>query len=179
MKFSTMEIRNNAFDGPYLFDELVDVSDLVKLNNDIRQINPVRVKGMCTVEKEEFVFSFTIKGEMILPCARTLVNVSYPFEINATEIFSTASTLDQEDEEDGIHLLTEETLDLTPYIMENIILETPYRVFSDEKALEKGEGWSFYIEEDELKTEQENKIDPRFAKLQSLLDENKGNKNND
>ncbi len=175
MKFSTMEIRNNAFDGPFLFDELVDVSQLEKLNNDIRQIDPVRVKGMCTAEKEELIFTFTITGEMILPCARTLVDVTYPFEINATEVFSMSDTLDQEDEEDGIHPLTEETLDLTPYIMENIILETPFRVFSNEKALEEGEGWSFF-EEDELEAEQENKIDPRLAKLQSLLDKNKGKK---
>lgn len=172
MKFSTMEIRNNAFDGPYLFDEIVDVSELETLNNDIRQIDPVRVKGMCTIDKDEFIFSFTIKGKMILPCARTLVDVTYPFEFKATEIFSTSHDLDEKDEEDGVHPLTEETIDLTPYLKENIILETPYRVFSDEKALEEGDGWTFY-EEEKLEAEKENTIDPRLAKLQNLLDNKK------
>jgi|SRR5690625_3825466 len=173
MKFSTMEIRNKSFDGPFTFDQLVDVSELESLNNDIRQIDPVRVKGMCTVDKEEFIFSFMIKGKMILPCARTLVDVTFPFEIQATEIFSTSRELSEEDEEDGVHLLTEETVDLTPYIQENIVLETPYRVFSDEKVLDEGEGWSFF-EEDEHEEEKDKKIDPRLKKLKQLLDNDNG-----
>lgn len=172
MKFSTMEIRNNAFDGPFMFDEIVDVSELETLNNDIKQIDPVRVKGMCTIDKDEFIFSLSIKGKMILPCARTLVDVTYPFDFEATEIFSTSDNLDEKDEEDGVHPLTEETIDLTPYIKENIILETPYRVFSNEKALEEGEGWTFY-EQEQYESEKENTIDPRLAKLQNLLDNNK------
>jgi|SRR5699024_2144548 len=169
MKFSTVELKNNAHNGPFTFDQHVNVSELESLNNDIRQIDPVRVKGMCTVDNEEFIFTFTIQGKMILPCARTLVDVPYLFTFEATEIFSTSPHLDEEDEEDGVHQLTEETIDLTPYIMENIVLETPYRVFSDEKAIEAGDGWSF-LEEDTHEKEKENKIDPRLAKLKNLFD---------
>jgi|SRR5690625_4455613 len=171
MIFSMMEIRNNTVSDPFAFDEIVDVSELETLNNDIRQIDPVHVKGICTVDKDEVIFSFTIKGKMILPCARTLVDVTYPFEIKATEIFSTSASLVEEAEKDEIHLLTEDTLDLTPYIKENIVLETPYRVFSDEEVIEEGDGWAFY-EEDQHKVEKETKIDPRLAKLQKLIDKN-------
>src|SRR5690625_5430627 len=136
MKISTIEIRNNVHHGPFTFDQLVNVSELESLNNDIKQIDPVRVKGMCTVDKDELIFTFTIKGKMILPCARTLVDVTYPFEIHATEIFSSSSQLTEEDEEDGVHPLIEETVDLTPYIMENIVLETPYLVFIVKYLLE-------------------------------------------
>ena len=58
--------------------------------------------------------------------------------------------------------------------MENIILSMPYRVFSEEKAIEDGEGWSFFIEDDYEETQQDT-IDPRLAKLQSLLDNDKNN----
>lgn len=174
MKFSITEIRNRAFEGPFAFDQMVDVSELASLsNNDIRQIDPVHVKGICTVEKEELIFSFTIEGKMILPCARTLVDVPHSFRIRATEVFTTAGHIDKEDIEDGVHQVFEETLDLKPYIKENIILETPYRVFSNEKGPEKGKGWAFYLE-DEHQKEQENKIDPRFAKLQQLLNKDNG-----
>jgi|SRR5690625_736023 len=173
MKISTIEIRNNVHHGPFTFDQLVNVSELESLNNDIKQIDPVRVKGMCTVDKDELIFTFTIEGKMILPCARTLVDVPYPFSFQATEIFSTSPGLDEEDKEDGVHLLTEELLDLTPYIMENIVLQTPYLVFSDEKTLEEGEGWAFLEEEDHEKGKQ-NKIDPRLAKLKKLLDKDNG-----
>ncbi len=174
MKFSIMELQKETFDGAVSFDESVDVSELETLNNDIREIGSVRVKGICTMDKDEFVFSFTIKGEMILPCARTLVDVQYPFDIRATEIFSTSLHIAEEDEEDGVHQILEDTLDLTPYIMENIILSMPYRVFSNEKAIEDGEGWSFFIEDDYEEKQQET-IDPRLAKLQSLLDNDKNN----
>lgn len=169
MKFSITNLRNETYVGAVSFDELVDVSDLKLLNNDIRDINPVRVKGICTMDKEELVFSFSINGEMTLPCARTLVDVLYPFDIRATEIFTTALEVEEEDEEDGVHQILEETLDLTPYIKENIVLAMPYRVFSDEKAIEGGEGWSFSMEDDYEKKKQET-IDPRLAKLQRLLD---------
>src|SRR5690625_7105995 len=122
MKISTIEIRNNVHHGPFTFDQLVNVSELESLNNDIKQIDPVQVKGMCTVDKDELIFSFTIEGKMILPCARSLVDVPYSFSIDATEVFTTSPQLDREDEENDVHQLLEETLDLKPYIKENIVL---------------------------------------------------------
>lgn len=179
MIFSITEIRNKVFAGPFLFDQAVDVSELESLkNNDIRQIDLVQVTGMCTADQEELIFSYSIKGKMILPCARTLVDVPYSFDINATDIFSTSEQLDADDEEDGVHQVLEETLDLKPYIKENIILETPYRVFSNEKGLEEGEGWAFYVEDEHQKEEKE-KIDPRLAKLKRLLNnDDKGSTKN-
>ncbi|MBO1003530.1 YceD family protein [Pseudogracilibacillus auburnensis] len=178
MKFSTAEIKNKSFDGPFYFEQIVDVSELETLkNNDIKHIDPVQVKGMCTVDKDELIFSFSIIGKMILPCARTLVDVPYSFHFNVTEVFTTSEHIDEEDEENGVHQIFEETLDLKPYIKENIVLEAPYRVFSDEKGLEKGEGWAFYIEDEHQKEKQET-IDPRLAKLQKLLNNDEEGKSN-
>lgn len=68
MKFSIMELRKETFDGAVSFDESVNVSELETLNNDIREIGSVRVKGICTMDKDEFVFSFTIKGNDFTMC---------------------------------------------------------------------------------------------------------------
>ena len=130
LQFSITELENKAEDTPFYFDEMLDVSDLAASeSNDIRQINPVQVKGFAIVESSEIIFSFTIKGSMILPCARTLVDVPYSFEMRADEVFSTIEDPDKED----VHVMIGEMLDLTPYVKENIILQMPYRVFSDEK----------------------------------------------
>src|SRR5699024_10743783 len=110
MKFSITNLQNEAFTGVVSFDEQVDVFELEIWNNDIKKIDPVRVKGICTMDKSELVFSFAIEGEMILPCARTLVDVPYDFNIQATEIFTTAAHVDEEDEKDGVHQILEETL---------------------------------------------------------------------
>lgn len=172
MKFLTSKIRQEALDNPYFFKGTVDVSTLESLNNDIRKIEPVEVDGFCTVDQDEFIFSYTIQGKMILPCARTLVDVPYSFSIEATEVFTTKQSLTEEEEEDEVHQLTDDTIDLTPYIIQSIVLETPYRVFSDDAEIEGGDGWDFY-EEDERRKQEEKKIDPRLAKLQVLLDKKK------
>src|SRR5690625_3119564 len=169
MKLLTSKIRQEALDSPYFFKGTVDVSTLESLNNDIRKIEPVEVDGFCTVDQDEFIFSYTIQGKMILPCARTLVDVPYPFSIEATEVFTTKQTLTEEEEEEEVHPITDDTIDLTPYIMQSIVLETPYRVFAEGAKIESGDGWSFY-EEDEHRKREEEKIDPRLAKLQVLLD---------
>jgi len=169
MKFSVMEMQQKASSEPFIFDEKVDVSELASsYNNDIKEIDPVRVKGMATIDGNEFIFSFSIEGQMILPCARTLVDVPYELKVHATEIFTTSDFITKEDEEDEVHVIDGEMIDLTPYILEHIVLATPFRVFSDQEALDTGDGWSFRLE-DEHQEEEANKIDPRLAKLGKLL----------
>ncbi|MFC2950212.1 YceD family protein [Virgibacillus sediminis] len=169
MKFTLGQIRKNAYNEPYTFDEKVDVSELETMNNDIREIGPVHVAGKCFLQGEQIIFSFRISGEMILPCARTLVDVPYPFDIGADEVFTTSSHYSREEEEDEIHPIEGEVLDLTPYIKENILLEVPFRVFSDgasgqEEAPVKGNDWELVTEK-----EKEQTVDPRLKKLESLL----------
>lgn len=173
MKLIITEIRQKSFIEAFTFDRMVDVSELKLLNNDIREIDSVQVKGMCTVDQDELIFTFTIEGMMVLPCARTLVDVEYPFKFNATEVFTTAQNVSDEVVDDNVHEVIGDVLDLTPFIKENIILESPLRVFSDEKPLEEGDGWT-YLTEEELKAEEAEKIDPRLEKLKELF-----NKDND
>ncbi|MEC5422800.1 YceD family protein [Virgibacillus sp. C22-A2] len=173
MKFALAQIRKKAYKEPLTFDEMVDVSEVVSLNNDIREIKPVRVHGNCYLQGEQIIFSFSISGEMILPCARTLVDVPYPFEVKADEVFTTSSYYSEEEEENEIHPVDGEVLDLTPYIKENILLEVPFRVFSEDTKAQKaapaeGQGWAFISEKQKEKT-----IDPRLKKLESLFEDNK------
>lgn len=175
MHFSIIELENEAADTPVYFDEMVDISDLVASeSNDIREIEDVQVKGFVIVEKDEFIFSFTMTGEMVLPCARTLVDVNFPIDMKADEVFST--NFEQHDsEEEDVHHVTGDMIDLTPYIKENIILQMPYRVFSDDKGLQEGSGWNLY-DEVSFERQQSDKIDPRLAKLQQLIDPEKDDK---
>ncbi|MBC5635859.1 DUF177 domain-containing protein [Ornithinibacillus sp. BX22] len=167
MKFTLAQLKKDAFNKPFHFSGEVDVSELETMNNDIRKIGFVQVDGTCNRQGDQFFFKFTIIGEMILPCARTLVDVSYPFKIEAEEIFSSSPYSNEEDDAE-IHPIHGEVLDLMPYIKENILLEVPFRVFSDEvdsaDVLQKGNDWEVLSE-----IPKEVKIDPRFKKLESLF----------
>ncbi|MCA0983584.1 YceD family protein [Halobacillus yeomjeoni] len=169
MKFPLQKLKQTG-DEPFVFEDDVDIRELEDLNNDIRRISPVHVKGQAITRGNDITITFTIEGEMVLPCARTLVDVTYPFQIDALEVFN-LSPYHTEEGEDEVHPVHGEVLDLTPYIKENVQLEIPTRVFSDddeahEEALQEGKGWQVVTEEPE-----EKKVDPRMAKLQSLLNE--------
>ncbi|RWZ60710.1 hypothetical protein EQV77_05290 [Halobacillus fulvus] len=169
MKFPLQKLKQ-AGDEPFVFEDDVDIRELENMNNDIRRIPPVHVKGQAIMHGNEITFTFAIEGEMVLPCARTLVDVDYPFHIEAVEMFNTSSYYEEEDDSE-VHPVHGEMLDLTPYIKENVQLEIPTRVFSEdseaqEAAPVEGSGWQVVSEEPE-----EKKVDPRMAKLQSLFNE--------
>lgn len=168
MKFTLSEIEKEAHSEPFYFDKTVDVSEL-KDNKvtEIRWIDKVNVAGLCTIEEDEYLFNFSIKGDIKLPCARTLVDVPYSVDLNVTEIFTEQQV---EEDDDELHQIIGEVIDLKPSILENILLHIPYRVFSNEKVLDEGKGWSYFTEEEKQAADDE-KIDPRFAKVQELFDE--------
>lgn len=173
MKISIQKIvRSDLFQ----FDEIVDVSEVEDWNNDIRQIDPVQVKGQAVAHGDEITCQFKVIGTMVLPCARSLLDVPYPFEVDVVEVFSTNPYYQAEDDSE-VHPVDGEMLDLEPYIKENVLLEIPFRVFASEEQIDKyglnsGEGWEVVTEQP-----QEDTIDPRMQKLQALLDKKKDGEN--
>ncbi|SDB87456.1 uncharacterized protein SAMN05421734_10268 [Pelagirhabdus alkalitolerans] len=150
----------------------VDLTELESLKNDIRKIGSVLVEGRMSAQDQTITAQLNIKGEMILPCARTLVDVHYSIDRDVIEVFSIDPYYQEEDESE-MHPVDGEMIDLKPYIEENVLLEIPFRVYADpetieEQALSAGEGWEV-VSEDDL----EEKLDPRFEKLQSLFNDDK------
>ncbi|HLR15347.1 MAG TPA: YceD family protein [Bacillota bacterium] len=181
LKFAVSQIQKDALQQPMTFDREVDVSEIETLENDILKAFPVHVVGSVVLQGEEMIFSFNISGKVILPCARTLVEVPYDFDIDALEIFTTALTMTEEDEEDEVHFIDGEVIDLTPLIKENILLEIPYRVYSKNEevlrnALVQGDGWELVEESEEVEEDEEQPIDPRLNKLKQFMDKNNNEK---
>jgi len=182
MKFILNQIKRDTVNGPLTFDKVVDLTELESMENDIRKIKPVRVQGECDIDGDEIIFTLNISGEMILPCARTLTDVPYPFDINEVEVFSTSAYYGKEEIENEIYPVEGEVLDLTPRLLENILLAIPFRVITEDEevlksAIYEGDGWELSFEEDEEEKEQQDEsIDPRLQKLQSLLDKNEKEK---
>lgn len=168
MKFPIQKVKQ-AGEKPFYFEGEVDISSLEEAKNDIRKIAPVTVNGQAEMKGDELKVSMTLDGDMILPCARTLVDVPFVFHIQADEYFNLSPYYEMEDESE-VHPLPGEVLDLTPYIKENVLLEVPFRVFAEnpeDAPPQEGDGWEV-VEE---KPQSEEKVDPRLAKLESFLDE--------
>ena len=126
-------------------DESYSFSKEELKNSGILELNDVRVTGYINRNGlDDDTINIIVKGTMILPCALTLKEVPYDFEIKIDE------NLSEIQEEIGKNLKNgQKTLDILPIIWENILMEIPMRVVSDDvsDALTKGDGWELVTDE--------------------------------
>jgi len=145
--------------------------DIIRLNNNIEKIIPINETYSFTldelsgtdllklddikVEGELFKNSLgnielnvDVEGVMVLPCALTLKPVDYPFAIT---ISGEIDELMENFEENQRNF--QNTIDILPIIWENILMEIPMRVVSEEAKNQdinmSGDGWKFVTEEED------------------------------
>ena len=139
--------------------------DLAGLATDrLRDLKNVTVtgNGHYDPELQQFGADLRITGDMVVPCAVSLEDVIVPFETSSYEVFSFIPC-----EEDGVHIVKKDVLELYPVVFQLILAEVPLKVVKDGISYPKGEGWEVIREEDyNRQTKQE--IDPRLAKLKEF-----------
>jgi uncharacterized protein len=154
----------------YSSNSKIDIKDSITLdkkyyeNTDIRSLSNVNING--NVSKSAagtYKLDLNISGEMILPCAISLNDVRYPFNIKIDEIVDE----DSEENEDYLKIINN-SLDIMPIIWQNIVVEIPTKVVSPEFENVKleGDGWELLTEEEKMQ-----EIDPRLEKLKDLLND--------
>ena len=149
---------NNGLIAFIDFDKTLTIPDEMIQKTEIVSLSEIKVKGRITKTSDEaYNLNATITGTMILKCAVSLSDVSYPFNIIVDENISN----DIEDEENL--KINSNLLEIIPIIWENIVLEIPLRVVNQNyTAKTQGEGWSIITEG----TEKENGL----ADIKKLLD---------
>ena len=152
----------NDIDEYIEIDEEVTIEDSYIETSEIEELKKLKIKGYITKNSiNNYLINVDVTGTMILKCAVTLKPVDYDFNIkideNLDEIYKEIS-------ENDIKL--ENTIDIFPIIWENILMEIPMKVVSEEaENIElKGDGW-------QLITERKAEINPAFKELNKLLDE--------
>ncbi len=159
MKFDIIRLNNNIersipIDITYSFspDELKG-TDLLKLDN-------VKISGeLFKNSLGNIELGCTVEGVMQLPCAVTLKPVDVKF---SCDISGEVETLLDEIGENQTNF--QNTIDIFPIIWENILMEIPTRVVSEEaKDINlSGDGWSFTTEE---------KINSPLSELMDMIDD--------
>lgn len=142
MIFDITRLNNNIdkyveVDKVYTFTkEQLEGTDLLKLEN-------VKVNGRIIKNSlGNIELDLNVTGKMTMPCAITLKPVDCPFNIEIN------GELDELIEEKSKNF--QNTIDILPIIWENILLEIPMRVVSEEAkdiTLE-GDGWRFTTGDD-------------------------------
>lgn len=181
MKWSLLELRKYQ-DMPLTFEEILHFKDeLMERDKQIIDLAPVSVKGLVTVSEKEYLLHYTVETIITLPSTRSLLPVELPMQFSVDEIFMTPEQYEQREEsisDEEVLILENQTLDLSDSVADNILLEIPMQVLSEEEKntneLPSGDDW-VVLSEDEYQHQQESKeqttIDPRLAKLSSLFNE--------
>jgi len=146
-------------------DKNIEINQTCSFNdfnkNEILELNNIEVKGIITKDSmDNYVINGTIKGRAILPCSITLKPVNYDFDIEINGILE-----EMLKEINDFDKKIENTIDILPIIWENVLMEIPIKVVSDEaKNINlEGNGWKFIT--DDKKTD----VNPVFEKLNELL----------
>ena len=112
-------------------NESVEITEDYWKNTSIILLKPVTLFGKITKNfQDQLILQLSLKGVMILKDSRSLDDVSYEYSSEINE------TIDENNE------IKQNMLDIEPILWENIILEVPIRIVSNENPMNiKGEGW--------------------------------------
>lgn len=124
------------------------------IGTDIRRISPIKVSGYMRNNEEEYQLDISVTGTMILPCARTLKDVEYPFDIQINEVIG-------ENDDNSLEII-QNRLEIFPIIWQYILVDVPLRVLHPDAKEEsiQGNGWRLITEDDKKEV-----IDPRLMAL--------------
>ena len=162
MHYDLIRLNNNI-------DKSIEVNEIYSFTldelkgTDLLKLDDVKVEGEIiknSLGNIELIVD--VEGVMVLPCAITLKPVNYPFSI---EISGELEELMENFDENERNF--QNSIDILPIIWENILMESPMRVVSEEAKNSnvklEGEGWKFV-------TEEEKKISP-LSELMEYLDD--------
>lgn len=129
-------------------------------NSGILELNNIKINGEITKNSlDDYNINIIVEGIMVLPCSVTLKPVNYAFNINIE-----GNLIEMLSEFNENYENNQKTIDIFLIIWENILMEIPIRIVSDDisDVKTRGEGW-------ELITEDKNPVNPNLAKLKDLL----------
>ncbi|GIN61413.1 hypothetical protein J27TS8_14060 [Robertmurraya siralis] len=168
MKWTLSQLQKHR-SKEFPIDEMVNLDEIKKIDQTIRSVSPMHITGRADIDSSKVSFHLKIRGHLVLPCSRTLVDVNYPIDVETTETFLLKG-LDYETDEE-VHQVKGDVIDLKPVLQEILLLEVPIQVFCDEGSSEEGapqsgKDWEVIHEQ------KKDKIDPRLAGLAKLFDQN-------
>ena len=142
----------------YIFiDEDLDIKNT---SDKIIEIKKVHINGDISLYGDSYYLNANLSGTLVLPSSLTLKPVDYNF---STDIEGSIEEMLEEIGE--IDKKRENSIDIFPIIWENILMEIPIRVVSEEaqnKTFE-GDGWKLITEEVSISP------NPELEKLKYLL----------
>ncbi|PCS01573.1 YceD family protein [Lactococcus fujiensis] len=177
MKWSTNEItKKKSID----FDETLELSEsLSQRSSEILNATPIHVFGQISYDNGLYLLDYQLDTVLTLPSSRSLKPVEYPMTSFVNESFASPEFLNSSTDlldSDLIIPLDKDLISLDESVEDNILLEIPLQVLSDEEKeiseLPAGQHWTVLSEDDYQAKQVEKKEEKKspFADLDGLFD---------
>ena len=151
------------------YDFTLDEED-VKNVKDIISFEYAKVKVEADYISELALIKIHVKVKMILRSTRALKPVAYYF--SEREELTCSFYQDGDLNDENIIVVEDDKIDIDEEVISLIITSIPIKIIGkDEPEHLEGDGYEVMSEDEYYQKDKENKIDPRFASLSSLLDE--------
>lgn len=148
--------------------EVSDIGRLLQENSDVVRAEPLHVDLLVSADQGVVEAAGTLSLPAEFVCSRCLCHFSTKLAIPFREKFTRDRSLENEDEDD-LHAIDEDVVDLAPFIEETVLLGLPYIpvCMPECKGLNPETGANLNIDPTAVP---EARIDPRLAVLQQWLD---------
>ena len=152
MQIDITKLLTNSIDSLSVHGS-VDIPKEMLSNSRIDELKDIKIDGnICLNEDNELVLEGKLLGTMVLKDDLTLEPVDYEFKTDFEEILNKS----------------ENVLDITDILWQNILVEIPSKVRSTSEDINlSGDGWRLMSEEEYEK--EKNKSNNPFSNLDELL----------
>lgn len=157
---------------------------LERSKNLVYEVKNVIVTGQLFYNSPYVTGDFRVKTKLVVPSSRSLAPVDFKQDFHFSENYTEDNVSKEKLDESEIPIVKvdDDRIDLQTAIEDNILLNIPITILTPEEEKEdiypEGEGWSVISEETFDKSKQD-RVNPAFAKLKTLFDENNNNKGKD
>ena len=138
----------------------------------------IQVTGDLFYDEPYVTGNFHVEADLVVPSSRSLKPVSYHAKFSFTENYTQDKPTKEEIEEnpDPIVLINHDQIDLQTAVEDNILLNIPSTILTpeeeDDDVYPEGNDWEVVSEHD-FEEGKKNQINPAFAKLKVLFEDNK------
>jgi len=153
-----------------------ELPQLIQRNKQILSLSPILFTGKGQMQSGIFAIHGTLTGSITVSCSRCLGELSIPIQQTVEERFNIQAKLGtaEENEEQEIHEVVGQEIDLLPYIENEVLLALPtFPVCESEEVCkdnlpQEGKDWNVLTEQ-----MKKDKVDPRLADLAKYFDQEK------
>ena len=129
--------------------------ELTSREPEILDVSEVLVNGRVDADGGIYSLNFTADYTLTMPSSRSLAPVEVPMMVTVSELFATQAYFEANQADldaDMLFILDKDLIDLAESVADNILLEIPLRVLTDEEKqsdeLPSGSAWQVLSEDD-------------------------------